>query len=184
MDGSGAPAFTADVAVTNGVVSEIGRVSDAGAETIDADGLVLAPGFIDPHVHYDAQIISPTAVTPSTMYGVTSVVGGNCGFGVAPLGPANANYMLRLLANVEGMSLDALEASSDWAWDGFDEWLDVLSGRIAVNAAFFIGHSTIRRYVMGNHAASRVADDDQITAMAALVGAALGPRVRSACRRR
>jgi N-acyl-D-aspartate/D-glutamate deacylase len=173
IDGTGAPRYTADVAVRDGAITEIGRVTDTGADTVDADGLVVAPGFIDPHVHYDAQIMWDPAVTPSTMYGITSIIGGNCGFGVAPLGPANADYMLRLLANVEGMSLDALEAGSDYAWDGFDEWLDLLAGRIAVNAAFFIGHSTVRRYVMGDSAATSVANEQQIAQMAALVGAAL-----------
>ena len=150
IDGTGLPSFTADVAICDGRIVEVGHVSTADtSDVIDADGLVVAPGFIDPHVHYDAQIMWDPALTPSSMYGVTTVIGGNCGFGVAPLGESNADYMLRLLANVEGMSIEALEAGSDWSWDSFDDWLGRVTARIAVNAAFFIGHSTVRRYVMG-----------------------------------
>jgi N-acyl-D-aspartate/D-glutamate deacylase len=174
VDGTGRPSYTADVVVRGGKIVEIGRLGKQGSsETIDADGLVVAPGFIDPHVHYDAQIMWDPALTPSSMYGVTTVIGGNCGFGVAPLGETNARYMLRLLANVEGMSIEALEAGCDWSWDSFDEWLARLSGGLALNAAFFIGHSTVRRYVMGAGATSRAADAHEIAAMVDLVSAAL-----------
>jgi N-acyl-D-aspartate/D-glutamate deacylase len=174
IDGTGQSSFAADVAIRDGRIAEVGRVSTADmSDVIDADGLVVAPGFIDPHVHYDAQIMWDPALTPSSMYGVTTVIGGNCGFGVAPLGENNADYMLRLLANVEGMSLEALEAGSDWSWDSFDDWLGRVTARIAVNAAFFIGHSTVRRYVMGADATARSANDDEVAAMAELVTAAL-----------
>ena len=143
VDGTGRPSYTADVALSGGQVAEIGKLSTANAsDVIDADGLVIAPGFVDPHVHYDAQVMWDPALTPSSMYGVTTVIGGNCGFGVAPLGKRNAHYMLRLLANVEGMSIKALEVGSDWSWDSFDEWLDRIADHLAVNAAFFIGLSS------------------------------------------
>jgi N-acyl-D-aspartate/D-glutamate deacylase len=175
VDGAGSPAYTADVAVSGRQISEIGKLSTLGAsEVIDANGLVLAPGFIDPHVHYDAQVMWDPALTPSSLNGVTTVVGGNCGFGVAPLGERNADYILRMLANVEGMSIEALEAGSDWSWDSFDEWLGRLAGHLTVNAAFFIGHSTVRRYVMGADATARPASDEEVAAMTELVGAALG----------
>src|SRR5437879_4670878 len=113
VDGTGDAGYRADVAIREGTITEIGATDVRGAEGLDAAGLVVAPGFIDPHVHYDAQVMWDPAVTPSSCYGVTTIVGGNCGFGVAPLGVDNADYMLRLLANVEGMSIDALKAGSD-----------------------------------------------------------------------
>ncbi|WP_276208063.1 N-acyl-D-amino-acid deacylase family protein [Streptomyces mangrovisoli] len=152
VDGTGAPAFTADVGIRDGRIAVVGRVTEASGATEDGSGLVLAPGFVDPHTHYDAQLFWDPYATPSLNHGVTTVAAGNCGFTLAPLNPArpeDADYTRRMMSKVEGMSLVALEEGAPWSWHGFGEYLDALEGRIAVNAGFMVGHCALRRYVMG-----------------------------------
>ena len=168
VDGTGAPARHADVGVAGGKVVAIGDdLGDAHA-TVDCDGKVVAPGVIDLHTHYDAQLLWDGAATPSPLHGVTTVIGGNCGFSIAPLAPDHADYLRRMMARVEGIPLAALEAGTDWGWRGFGEYLERLDGRLAVNAGFLAGHSTIRRLVMGDDAHA-VANADQIEQMVAIV---------------
>jgi N-acyl-D-aspartate/D-glutamate deacylase len=173
VDGTGAPARTADVAVHGGRIVAVGRVEGRGDREIDADGLVVAPGFVDPHTHYDAQILWDGAATPSCFHGVTTVIGGNCGFSLAPLGAPDAEYLRRLLARVEGMPLAALEAGLDWSWRSFGDYLDRVRQTTVVNAGFLVGHSALRRAVMGDHAVGEAASADHKVAMQQLLAASL-----------
>ncbi|KUL72547.1 MULTISPECIES: N-acyl-D-amino-acid deacylase family protein [unclassified Streptomyces] len=172
VDGTGAPAFTADVGVRDGRIAVVGRVTEEARGSEDASGLVLAPGFVDPHTHYDAQLFWDPYATPSLNHGVTTVVGGNCGFTLAPLNPGrpgDADYTRRMMSRVEGMSLVALEEGAPWNWHGFGEYLDALEGRIAVNAGFMVGHCALRRYVMGEDAVGGRPSGEQLDAMLRLL---------------
>ncbi|GGY21911.1 N-acyl-D-amino-acid deacylase family protein [Streptomyces djakartensis] len=168
VDGSGDSAFTADVGIGDGRIAVIGQVTQEARSTEDATGLVLTPGFVDPHTHYDAQLFWDPYATPSLNHGVTTVVGGNCGFTLAPLHPdrpEDADYTRRMMSKVEGMSLVALEEGAPWNWHGFGEYLDALQGRIAVNAGFMVGHCALRRYVMGPQAVGGRPAPEQLAAM-------------------
>ena len=180
VDGTGAAGRVADVAIVDGRIAAVGPDLAAEARAVlDADGMVIAPGFIDVHTHYDAQVMWDPAVTPSVFHGITSVIGGNCGFGIAPITPDAGTYLVPMLARVEGMSADALAAGIDLDWSTFSSWLDAIDGRLAINAGFLVGHSTVRRVVMGDGAVGDVASPEQVDAMVRLVhesieGGALG----------
>ena len=149
VDGTGREAFRGDVGIRGERIAAVGEVDEPARQTFDAAGLVVAPGFIDPHTHYDAQLYWDGYATPSSWHGVTSVVGGNCGFTLAPLKAPDADYTRRMMAKVEGMPLEALESGVEWSWESFAEYLDGLEGRIGVNAGFLVGHCALRRYVLG-----------------------------------
>jgi N-acyl-D-amino-acid deacylase len=176
IDGTGAPRRAADVAVTGDRITAVappGSLSPSpDTQVIDLDGLVLAPGFIDIHTHYDAQILWDGDLTPSSWHGVTSVVMGNCGFGVAPTLPEHRDIIVRTLENVEGMSQDALNAGIDWSFQTFPEYmaaLDKLSKRLNVGA--FQGHTPLRLYVLGGE--ERTATADEVATMQRLLREAL-----------
>jgi N-acyl-D-aspartate/D-glutamate deacylase len=138
---------------------------EAATTTLDADGLMVAPGFVDPHTHYDAQLFWDPLATPSNVHGVTTVIGGNCGFTLAPLHAEDADYIRRMMAKVEGMPLAALENGVEWTWESFADYLKCLEGGIGVNAGFLVGHCAIRRYVMGADAVGKEATPEQLDAM-------------------
>jgi N-acyl-D-aspartate/D-glutamate deacylase len=165
VDGTGAPARTTDVGIRDGRIVEIGNISEEAAETIDAGGMVVAPGFVDPHVHYDAQLFWDAAATPSNLHGVTSMIAGNCGFTLAPVAPPDADYLRRMMAKVEGMPLPALETGVPWSWNSFAEYLGALDGNVGLNVGFLVGHCAIRRNVMGTEAVRREATADELDTM-------------------
>ena len=173
VDGTGVPGVVGDLGIRDGRVVAVGRVDEPARATIAADGLVVCPGFVDPHTHYDAQLFWDPAGSPSNVHGVTSVIGGNCSFGLAPLRAEDADYTRRMLARVEGMPLGALETGVDWTWESFGQYLDALEGRIGVNAGFLAGHSALRRYVIGPDANSRSADADALARLEAILAEAL-----------
>jgi N-acyl-D-aspartate/D-glutamate deacylase len=171
IDGTGAPRIRADVAVKDGRVVAIGRIDGDAARVIDARGKIVSPGFIDVHTHYDAQAFWDGALTPSPLHGVTTVLGGNCGFTIAPLtdDAADADYLMRMLARVEGMPLESLQEGVPWSWRTTAEYLDELEGRVGPNIAVMVGHSAIRRVAMGADANKRAATADEIETMSRLL---------------
>jgi len=173
VDGSGAPGRRADVGVRAGRIMRVGAVDEPARRTVDADGLIVCPGFVDLHTHYDAQLLWDPMATPSPLHGVTTVLGGNCGFSIAPLRDADDDYVKRMMAVVEGMPLAALSAGGAWDWGTFGRYLARLDGRVAVNAGFLVGHSAVRRYVMGESATRDAATPAQLAAMVDVVGSAL-----------
>jgi N-acyl-D-aspartate/D-glutamate deacylase len=176
VDGTGALRRRADVGIAAGRISAIGELSDAdGTNVIDASGRIVAPGFVDVHTHVDAQVFWDTTLSPSPLHGVTTMIGGNCGFSIQPLGtdPADGDYLMRMLGRVEGMPLRTLQQAVPWDWDTTAEYLDRLEHRLSVNAGFKVGHSAVRRVVMGADATRREATGDEVDAMCALVRAAV-----------
>jgi N-acyl-D-aspartate/D-glutamate deacylase len=169
VDGTGRAPKRVSVGFSGEQITHIGDSDVTARREIDAAGLVLAPGFIDPHTHYDAQIFWDPAVDPSARHGVTTVIGGNCGFTFAPIRPEDADYTRKMMAVVEGMSVEALEQGLPWSWRTFGEYLALLEGSTAVNAGFMVGHCAIRQFVMGPAAVEGAATDEQIQAMVNLL---------------
>jgi N-acyl-D-aspartate/D-glutamate deacylase len=170
VDGSGLPARHGDVSIRDGrVVAAGGRAGDAH-RVLDATGKVVAPGFIDPHTHYDAQLCFDPYAFPALEHGVTTVVSGNCSLSLAPLRVEQRDTFSRMFRLIEEMPAAAFDAGVDWRWgEDFGAWLDALAGRIALNVAPLVGHSVLRMYVMGAEAQARPATTDEIGAMAALL---------------
>tara|TARA_B100000700_G_C15059132_1_gene864551 strand:+ start:2772 stop:4508 length:1737 start_codon:yes stop_codon:yes gene_type:complete len=175
IDGSGSPGVKADVAVTEGKISEIGIIDPNQAEAIvNAENMIVCPGFIDPHTHYDAQLFWDPHATPSSLHGITSVVMGNCGFSIAPISDtSDADYLGAMLVQVEGMSADALRIGVDWNWSSFEDYLKRLDGNVGVNVAAMVGHCALRRTVMKDDAVKREATENEIEEMQKLLGEAL-----------
>lgn len=175
VDGTGAPARHGDLAVANGRIAEVGVVTARGRREIDATGLAVAPGFIDPHTHYDAQLTWDPFASCSSWHGVTTVVTGNCGFTIAPCRPRDREALMRMLQYVEGMSLEAMRKGIRWDFESFREYLDALDrGGLWVNVGALVGHSAVRQYVMGDAAWERAASADEIAEMGAVVREAIG----------
>jgi N-acyl-D-amino-acid deacylase len=176
IDGTGKPGVAGDVAIKSGKIAALGVARGDAARTIDAAGLAVAPGFVDIHTHFDAQILWDRMLTISPWHGVTSVVFGNCGFGVAPTRPEHRGLIMRTLEKVEGMSLDALEGGLgyDWPFQTFPEYLDAVERRgAAINFGALIGHTPVRLYVMGEASMERAATEAEIAQMRRIVREAL-----------
>lgn len=173
VDGSGMPGFLADVAIQDGRIARIGRVAEPARRSIDADGAVVTPGFIDVHTHYDVQLDWDPLASPSCFHGVTTVLTGNCGFTLAPAKPADVPWLAAMLSRVEGMSKEALAAGFRFAGGSFADFWRRYDGRLGVNAGGYVGHCAVRRFVMGDDASRRVATASEIAAMQALVRAAM-----------
>ncbi len=180
-DGTGAPPVRADVSVADGRIAGVAprmanmTTAEPAARTVDADGLALMPGIIDSHTHFDAQITWDPTLSPSPALGVTTAVIGNCGFTIAPCRPGDREITMRNLTQVEGMSLEALRAGIDWGFETFGEYIAQLRARGSVaNVAAYVGHSSVRTYVMGDEAAKRAATADEIARMQGIVRDAMG----------
>jgi N-acyl-D-aspartate/D-glutamate deacylase len=177
VDGTGAPARLGDIGVRSGrivVIAGRGEITEGAHRRVDADGRVVAPGFIDVHTHHDAQVFWDPACTPCPQHGVTTVIAGNCGFSVAPLGPENADYLMRMLARVESIPIESLQTGVPWNWRSTAEYFErVAQQRPAVNIGFMVGHSALRRQVMGDRAVGEEASPSDIDGMRTLLAEGL-----------
>ena len=165
VDGSGLPSFKADVAVNGNRIARIGRIPEKGRKEIDADGKVVSPGFIDPHTHFDAQLLWDGFAKPALSHGVTTIVPGNCSLSLAPL---KAEYRMKLVGmfnQIEEMPLKAFKEGVVWDWETFSEYITRIRKGLAINVAPLVGHSVLRLWVMGEAAMQRTATPDEISAM-------------------
>ena len=169
VDGTGREAYVGDVAISADRIVGVGSIEGDARRVFDASGLVVAPGFIDVHTHYDAQIEWDPLLTPSSWNGVTTVLAGNCGFGLAPAKPEDLDWLVGMLCRVEGMPRASLDEGLTFRGGGFADYWSRFDGRLGINIASFVTHCSIRRYVMGDAASERAATEAEIEAMKALV---------------
>src|SRR5947209_7641796 len=173
VDGTGAPGVVADVAIDGGRITEVGP-NLKGDKVLDASGQVVAPGFIDIHTHYDAQVFWDPQLTPSCFHGVTTVVAGNCGFSIAPTRAEHRDLIARTLENVEDMDVEALRVGVPWDFASFPEYLSSVERHgLGLNFTAYIGHTALRLFVMGDDAYERAATADEIARMQATVREAM-----------
>ena len=168
-DGSGLPSFNGDIAIADGKIVEIGRLNGGAERTLRVDDLAVAPGFIDPHTHLDAQLLWDPLGTSSCFHGVTSVVIGNCGLSLAPAKEEDREAVIKSFVRVEAINRRVLEEGVKWKWTSMEEYLDVLGARLGINVAALIGHIAVRHYVMGEDAVEREATLEEISKMQRLV---------------
>src|SRR6187455_1381223 len=173
IDGSGLPGYKGDVGVAGGRIVSVGRTLGEAASVVDATGRVVAPGFIDPHTHYDAQVLFDPYCYPAVEHGITTVVTGNCSLSMAPVRPAHRDRFGRMFRLIEEMPAAAFDQGVDWRWgESFDGMVDALAGDLALNVAPLVGHSVLRMFVMGDNA-RRAATPDELKAMCDLLRACL-----------
>ena len=168
VDGSGMPSYRGDVAVKGGKVVETGKLSGAANRVIDADGMVIAPGFVDNHCHYDAQVTWDPLCSFSCYHGATTVIIGNCSLALAPVKPGSQERLAEFLSYVEAIPMEVLR-TVDFSWETVPQYMDTLEGRLGVNLGNLIGHSAVRHYVMGDECQGRDATGDEIEAMKGVV---------------
>jgi N-acyl-D-amino-acid deacylase len=173
VDGTGQKAFGGDVAIEDGRVVAVGEVTGEARRTIDADGQVVAPGFIDAHTHYDAQLLWDPTANPSTAHGITTILMGNCGYTLAPVRSQDQDYLMGLFAAAEEVPKLALQTYAPFEWETFADYLSWLEGRVGVNVVTQVGHSAVRRYVMGEAALEHAATEHEIADMVRIVEAAM-----------
>jgi N-acyl-D-aspartate/D-glutamate deacylase len=170
VDGTGAPARSADVLVEDGVIVEVGQVDGAGAEVFDADGLLVTPGWVDVHTHYDGQVYWDPLMTPSSWHGATTVVMGNCGVGFAPVHPDQHDQLIDLMVRIEDIPGGTLTAGIPWGWETFGEYMACLDRTArAIDVGVLVPHGAVRSYVMGDRAERGTATTDEVAAIAALI---------------
>ena len=167
VDGSGGPEFRADVAVSNGKIVGVGRFNESATRVIDADGRVVAPGFIDHHTHFDSQCMWDPIVNSTSLNGNTSIIVGQCGAVIAPVRPGDGEWYLDMFDKMEGIPIQSQRAGVDFAWESIPEYLDAIGRRRGINVGAFVGHSGVRRYVMGEASQEREATPEEIQAMQA-----------------
>ena len=165
IDGSGRPAFNGDVAVARGRIVELGRLDGPARRVIEADGRVVAPGFVDNHCHYDAQVLWDPLCTFSSHHGATTVIIGNCSLALAPVKAPERRKLAGMLSYVEAIPMDVLEAGVPWTWETFPEYMGAIGQRLGVNVGTLVGHSAIRLYAMGEQCSDRPATDAELEAM-------------------
>ena len=165
IDGSGRPGYAADIGVQGGKIVAVGKLNGTRGRTLDAEGLVVSPGFFDMHTHYDVQLAWDPLATPSCWHGVTTVLTGNCGYTVAPGRTSDSEYLMRLMAHVEGIPYEVIRHGLDWQWETFGDYLRHIGRSLGVNVAAQVGHSALRYYVMGSESYERAATDDELTDM-------------------
>ena len=175
VDGTGKAAFRGDLAIEGGRIAALGQVDGPAERTIDASGHVVAPGFIDAHTHYDAQLLWDPSANPSTAHGITTILTGNCGYTLAPVRRDDDDYLMGLFAAAEEIPKKALQLFAPFPWETFRDFLDFMEGRVGVNVVAQVGHSAVRRFVMGDAALERAATPDEVAEMVAIVEAAIEP---------
>lgn len=169
VDGTGLPAFVADVAVSGQRIARIGRIAERGRTEIDASGRVIAPGFIDPHTHFDAQLLWDGFARPALSHGITTIVPGNCSLSLAPLRAEHRMKLVGMFNQIEEMPLKAFREGVVWDWESFPDYLARIRKGLAINVAPLVGHSLIRLWVMGEAAMQRTATDEELDRMCALL---------------
>ncbi len=172
-NGSGAPPFHGDVGIRNGRIVALGEVSGPAHETIDVDGLVVAPGFIDPHTHFDAQLVWDGLAQPSLEHGITTIMPGNCSLSLAPLRAEHRELMGATFRKIEEMPQNAFDAGLNWEWESFADYIKAIRDSLGINVAPLVGHSLIRLWVMGEEARDRAATDAEIAEMQAALAECL-----------